>query len=292
MTAEMLIKLLLKGNNFKEVFIDISVWHDTYRSYAKLIHPDVCKLADAEKAYKQLEAYKNFADKGIVFKDDAGEARYFPDRIEFNGDIELLKLSLANYKTLITLKDDWSVKMRIFLPKCGEIKDNKLVFMLWEYGVPILALDIQPHDHVNWITNRMFAFVDWLCSVGYVHNGINPTSAIVLPEMHGLNICSFYHLKKIETKLDTVSGPYLSFYPANIFTKKLAEPSTDIALIKKTAIWLLGDKSGIGIKLKKTHNIEIINFLTRVDIDPCKAVDDHKELIKKLFERRFIVLTI
>ncbi len=290
MDSKILIQRILSSKSCVDLFPNLSNYSTDYREYVKVIHPDKCSDPEAPAAFDKLTQYKDFIENGIKFTDDAGDAKYYPDRIEFSGKEELLNLSLANYKTLISKKDDWSVKMRIYLPKSGEIKDGKLIFTLWEYGVPMHALGTLPHDHVNWITNRMFYFVDWLCSVGFSHNGINPKSFTVLPQNHGLVCISFYHLRPINSSISTISAEFQCFYPANVFKNKLSTPQTDIELVKKTAIWLLGDKSGVGIRLKKTHNKEVIDFLTRHDIDPYKAIDYHKELIKKLFPKQFVTL--
>ena len=49
-------------------------------------------------------------------------------------------------------------------------------------------------------------------------------------------------------------------YPDHVKIDKLAKADIDIELCKRTAIYLLGDKSGIGNILRKTHSIPFLDF--------------------------------
>ncbi len=81
-----------------------------------------------------------------------------------------------------------------------------------------------------------------------MHCGLNPESIFIVPETHGIQICSFYHLTKIGNRIGTISGKYSNWYPQDVFKTKIATPIIDLGCSMKIASYLLGDTSGIGIK--------------------------------------------
>ncbi|HSY75882.1 MAG TPA: hypothetical protein VK890_03430, partial [Bacteroidia bacterium] len=71
-----------------------------------------------------------------------------------------------------------------------------------------------------------------------------------------------------------------------------ATSAVDLEMVKRVAIYLLGDQSGLGVKLRKTHNADFINFLIKRDDDPYNTYKEYRELLKKNFESKFHVLNI
>ena len=115
----------------------------------------------------------------------------------------------------------------------------------------------------------------------------------IIPESHGLICGSFYHMTKIGEKLTDISAKYAHWYPSYILDKKTdargrkispkAQFNIDIELSKRTMIYLLGDKSGSGISLKKDYNTDFINFLISTNGNSYETYKTYIDLIHKLY---------
>ena len=140
---------------------------------------------------------------------------------------------------------------------------------------------------MNWILSRLLEIAAWFAQEGIVHGGINPKSVFLVPETHGIIISSFYHLKRIGQPLETISASYQNWYPATIFTKKVAETAIDLEGCKRTAAYLLGDTSGLGVKLKKTHLPAFVDFLLDRHTNAYDCYREYRALLKRYFEQRF-----
>ena len=127
---------------------------------------------------------------------------------------------------------------------------------------------------------------------GYVHCGINPESVFIVPETHGIIITSFYHLSLDDGRLRTISAKYQNWYPTEIFKEKRAKSIIDLELCKRTAAYLLGDKSGLGIKLKKTHNKDFINFLLNSHSNAFECYQAYRKMLKRNFEEKYHHLSL
>lgn len=142
---------------------------------------------------------------------------------------------------------------------------------------------------MNWIYSRILEFAGWINQTGYVHAGFTPDSIYTVPETHGIQVISFYHMTKIDDKLKTISGKYAPLYPASVFKNKNAYPGIDIDLAKKIAITLLGDKSGAGTRLRASHNSSLINYLQTLDSDPIESYYKYRKLLDANFKKEFVV---
>ena len=103
---------------------------------------------------------------------------------------------------------------------------------------------------------------------------------------------SFYHMTELNKRMTTASGKWLYMYPDHVKTDKIAKADIDIELCKRTAVWLLGDKSGIGTSLRKTHSLPFLDFISKRHTDPIEAFFDYREMLSKNFEKKFIPLNI
>ena len=99
-------------------------------------------------------------------------------------------------------------------------------------------------------------------------------------------------MTKLNSPLKTVSAQYKNFYPAQVFVNKKSESNIDVELSKRTAVLLLGDKSGSGVVLRKTHNNEIIDFLQKQCYEADKNYIEYRELLKKYFPTEFHKLNV
>lgn len=292
-TAVQLIDKLLKSKNYIEIFTNLTEWKHLYKEYIKLIHPDICKLAGVNDANHILNKYREEIEKGKKYTDDAGTVTYFTDKVVFVGDYELLETSFKNFNYLISLKDKGSLNFRKYLPKSALLNKDSLTFFLDKRAIPVCSLGILNQKHTNWIVSRMLELTAWFESIGYVHNGINPESIFVIPENHGIYCLSFYHMVKTNVKLKSVSAKFQHFYSPSIFINKKGITSSDIECSKRTGIYLLGDKSGSGVKLRKTHDLEMLNFLQKQQNVAYDCYKEYRELLSKKYNtKEFLPLEV
>lgn len=293
LSAEQVIDKILKSKSVIDCFYDVTDYKQVYKNYIRLIHPDICKLPGAADATERLNKFKEELETGKKHSDDAGTVSYGLKTVHIIGDAALIKKSLDNYNYLMSLKDDSSKHFQKYLPVSAKpISDNEIEFALEYRAVPLSSLGTQPQEHVNWILSRMLEFSCWINQVGYSHAGINPESIYVMPENHGMSCISFYHMGRLGTPLKTISAQYQNFYPPQVFKNKKYESNIDVDLCKRTALYLLGDKSGSGVVLRKTHNNEIIDFLQKQSYEPADNYKEYRELLKKHFETKFHVLNV
>ena len=181
----------------------------------------------------------------------------------FKGDPKLNAISLQNFNLLKGGTDDASRHFRRFLPEdIIRSPEGKLEIHFSERTIPLIDLGM-PQEHVNWILSRMLEWCAWLSQRGFIHGGINPESVCLVPETHGIILTTFYHLCPLNTRIRTISARYKNWYPSSLFHQKRAVSAIDLELCKRTAAYLLGDRSGLGIKLKKTHHPAFVNFLLK-----------------------------
>jgi serine/threonine protein kinase len=158
-------------------------------------------------------------------------------------------------------------------------------------AIPLGGLTL-PQEHVNWVLSRLLEYTAYLAQVDFVHCGLMPENVFIVPENHGIIIISFYHLTRIGSTVKTISAKYKDWYPPELLQTKLATSGVDLEMVKKIAIYLLGDQSGAGVKLRKTHNADFINFLIKRHDDPYNTYKEYRELLKNNFESKFHVLNI
>ncbi len=280
-TEELLIKIL-NATKPEDIFTK-ALYRKEYLQFQKLLHPDICQLLGAEDAAKKLNLFRTEMEGYSKIEEDAGVMQVVNDTtLAFRGDKALLMQSLENYKKLMSLTDEASLHFRKYLPASMELKDDVLYVKSTERMIPLTHLTL-PQEHVTWLTSRMFELAAWLHQSGYCHAGINPESICIVPETHGIVCTSFYHLKPLNNFLTTISGRHIEWYPDIVFKEKKAIPYIDISLVQRTALYVLGDKSGNGIKLKKDHNENLIDFLITPHYDTYRTFDTYRKLLKTLF---------
>lgn len=285
LTSEKLIADIQRANKLQDV-LDIKRLKEEFKQTMKLIHPDVCGHPDAHDAVAKLNELKHNFQYGKSYYDESGEFRTNGEFLIYTGKEELLKASLRKYKQLIALKDEASLHFKRYLPKSMKLEKGKLHVELHERAIPLSGKSL-PQHHTLWVLSRMLEFAGWLSQVGYVHAGINPESVFVVPETHGIVVTSFYHLALKNTKINTITAKYRNWYPPKVFKEKRALPVIDVELCKKTVINLLGDPSGSGIKLKKTHHKEFIDFVIAQHSEPFPAYQKYRKMLKRNFKPKF-----
>lgn len=276
------IRQILSAKTTQEVF-STEGYKKEYIALLKIIHPDICPLPEAQAAVQRLNEFKNEIEKSLQIEDDAGTLTFVDDfTILIKGEKSILQQSLNNYNVLMNRHDTASNHFKKYLPASMFFQNDDLVVRS-HVKIKSLHNKTLPSHHVTWITSRIFEFASWLHQIGYAHIGINPESVAVAPDTHGIVFISFYHLKPLNTSLKTLSGRYQSWYPPIVFNDKKAIPYIDLSLIQRTAIYLLGDTSGNGIKLKKTQNEALIDFLIQPHFESFETYDAFRQLLLKEF---------
>jgi len=294
-TTHETIEKILKSKSPIELFGSLQNWKDTYKEYLTQVHPDKCSLPLAKEAMVKLNNYKDDFEKGKKHKDDAGIITYKLNSLEIIGDEALLKKSLANFNILQLCRDPRFDFFKKYLPlNMRLLSDNELEINLADRSIPLSSLpNPLPAEHATWILNRMIEFSAGLNQIGYIHAGITPESVYIVPETHGIVIISFYHLTKINSRLKTISSKYANFYPQDILQHKTATTNIDTDLAKRNCIYMLGDKSGSGVKLRKDKNTapELLNFLQKSSLSTYNVGQEYLVLLKKLFvKKQFLIL--
>jgi serine/threonine protein kinase len=287
-----LIFFINRSSSYVDIFNDGKDWHQQYKDIIKKIHPDKCNLDGSKEAVSKLNKYKDELEKGKTYNDDVATITYKIDSIRIVGDLDSLKKTNNYLNKLLSYKDPMDKSFQRYIPYKSTIDDDSLYLYLKERCVPITSLGVLPQEHVNWILSRMLEYIAYLHLKGISHCGINPDSVYIDPINHGIYVISFYHSTELNGKMKTASGKYLHFYPEHVKTKKIATPDVDIELCKKTAIYLLGDKSGIGNSLRKTHSNNFLDFIIKPHYDGIECFKQYREMLDKNFNKKFIKLNI
>jgi len=294
MTDRELIDMLMKSTKPSDIFPDD--WKKLYHTYSKLIHPDYNSNSSAAEAMAKMNYYKDILENGLKYTDETGIFRVFEKKIVYEiTDVnrKLITKSVNNYNLLMTKHDKASESFHRYLPESMMLEKDKLTINLKDRSVPLTGQKL-PQYHVNWLFSRMFEFVLWLRQINYSHLGLNPTTVFVVPETHGIIVVSFYHMNILNKKAKTISAKYKMWYPTNLFSKKIATPDIDLELCKKIALYLLGDRSAAGTKLKtdKDVNQEVLNFLLTKHENDKNEYDKYRKILEKNFKKKFFSLNL
>lgn len=290
MATQELIDKINQASHLGEV-LELSNWKKQYGDIARLLHPDLCSLPGAADAFARLNALKEGWEKGYRFSDDAGAVRAQNQTVTFIGDPKLLMQSYRNYGYLKSLNHPAAKHFHRYLPESMTLDGEVLTLQLSHRAAPLVGLTL-PQSHANWILSRLLEFTAWLAQEGWTHCGINPETVFVVPETHGIILTSFYHLTPREGTVKTISAKYKHWYPNALFVDKKAEPMVDLELCKRTIATLLGDPSGIGVKLQKTNHSAFIDFLLTVHTDAFDCYDQYRKLLDKHFPKKFLPLNL
>lgn len=264
--------------------VDISNYKKQCNEIIMQIHPDICHESNSHDAFIKFESLKKLFDEGFIFTDDSGSVTIKENIVKFNGDKAIIAKSVLNYNKIYKLAND---NFKAYLPNSfvgDEINTGENFYSLKDV--------ILKEEHARWVLSRLLEFSAYLSQLGYVHVGLNIDSFLINPKTHGLKVISFYHMRPINSKLETVSAKYRIFYPDSVFTNKKAEEKIDTELSKRTVCYLLGDKSGMGVKLRKEISSPLMNFLLRTDSSSIDAYLSYRKLLKDNYENKFYNLEI
>lgn len=286
-----LIDKINKANKIEDV-LDLANFKTEFNTIVKQIHPDTCTDPGAVEATSKMNIWKNQYENGKPFTDDAGIFKTNGYWADFSSALPNLTASVDNYNMFQQLRSDADIHFKKYLPKeCRALADGTYRLFFEKRAIPLSGLQL-PQEHVNWVLNRLLEYIAYLSQSGFVHGGLNPESVFIVPENHGIQVVSFYHLARKDRRIHTVSGRYMNWYPAQILKTKTASPVTDLECAKRIAAYLLGDVSGNAVKFRKTHNEDFINFLLTRHDNAYQCLTQYQQLLRKNFKTRFHSLTI
>lgn len=261
-----------------------------YKIVLKSIHPDICKLDKANEATSNLNKLRDVFFNLYTLEDESGSFKTNELEIHyFENSDNLMSLNISNIKKVKKFEGDFFKK---YLPE-KIITNGKITKMFfYERAIQLNKIGVLEEKHVLWILSRILEYCSYLEKYGYVHLGLSLENIFIMPENHGIQITTFYYLKKYGEKIDSINGRYVSFYPESLFNEKIAYNKYDIILAKKIAISLLGDKSGIGNSLKNKINIKLFEFLKKKHEKVSLCYYELRELIKNNYKSEFHILNI
>lgn len=277
-----LIDKVLQASHYSEVFSRFQ-FKKQYLDYLKQLHPDICSHPQATEAVSKINFFKGQIDALSKLQDDAGTMSTISEyEIAWQGNLSLLKKSYENYQKLNSFHDKASLHFKKYLPQELFWQGDALHLRHTERLVPLSGLKLA-EKHTTWVCSRLLEFSAWLTQIGFCHAGLNLESVAIVPETHGIVVLSFYHLCPLSQKLSTISKKYRNWYPYTVFSDKKAAPEIDLSLSQRIGIYLLGDPSGNGVKLKKTHTPELIDFLLTQHYKPYETFDTYRKLLFQLY---------
>ena len=278
-----LINQILQASHHSDIFSRFK-FKKQYIDYLKQLHPDICSHPQATEAVSKINLFKKELEGLNELKDDSGALDVINEyemAWPWQANQALVNKSYENYQKLLRFNDKASIHFRQYLPQLFWQGDS-LRLKHPEPLVPLSGLRL-PEKHVTWVLSRLLEFSAWLNQIGFCHAGLSPESVAIVPKTHGIVILSFYHLCPLSEKLSTISKKYQNWYPHTVFSEKKAAPEIDLSLSQSIAIYLLGDPSGNGVKLKKTHKPELIDFLLQMHYKPYETFDAYRKLLLKLY---------
>ncbi len=283
------IRKILSSTSLQDVFSKGNIPYN-FRKTLGALHPDKCSLAQADEAFSKLLFLKSEYEKSISWEDDAGIYEVEQHSILLKGHEELLKQSYEHFLMLKGRRDTPSQSFMKYLPESMALTQHLKVD--FEKTTKPISKWVLPQHHVLWILSRILEVSAWFSQIGYAHCGLTPDAVFVVPKTHGIVIPSFYHLTRLDRPLKTISARYQHWYPKEIFKEKRARPNIDLEMCKRIACFLLGDPSGMGIRLRGEIHPALLEFLIQQHHDAFDCYDEYRKMLNNNFEVKFHPLEV
>lgn len=310
MTQEEAIHKIKLASKCEDLF-GASTLSKDYHALAFQVHPD--KLDSRDDIFKRLQKYyeeakfkveNNFWDKiwfpeKATLIDDAGAVYRRSQYLYYAGDESLLSVSIQNEILLIagTLFANYAIQ-KYLAPLnttevvCGTKLTPGIVSHLEKPSYRLSSEKLWsrfpnglPDIHTAWVVSRLLEFTMLIHHLGYAHLGLNPDNIYLVPETHGILVMQHYHMVPLDQKVQSISAKFKDWYPNSIFTTRLAKPNIDLSLVQRIALYLLGDKSGVGTKLKLNPNTKraYVDFMLSSHEDAKITYDAYRKLLVDCF---------
>lgn len=164
----------------------------------------------------------------------------------------------------------------------------------------ILLRDLLAHvggkldpKHVAWVVSSLLNLACYFEYAGITHNAIGLDTYYISPEHHsGALLGGWWYAARTGARMTALPARTTRLAPVDVVTKKIADHRTDLALIRATALELLGNPSWLD--LEKQVPKALSKWLRYASSG--SAVDDYRDWMRVLKEsfgpRRFTELKI
>lgn len=278
-----MIDQVLQATHFNALAEDTAL---TFREIMKTIHPDKCKHPRAQEATNRLLGMFRHFTSGTTFTDDSGKFLTNGHWVRYQDDQQVIAHAKRNQQEVMASA---TAHFKRYMPYDW---DSDCSFLLLQRAIPLVNLTL-PQDHVNWVLSRLLEFCMLLHRhTGRAHLGLTPAQVLLVPETHGIAVAGFYHAAELDGRVSTISAAYRHWYPNQLLADKIATENADLEMVKRIGAYLLGDRSGLGTSLRKTHHPEFVDFLLSSDDDSLACYEKYREMLDRNFTSQFIHLNI
>lgn len=293
MIAEELITKITNAKHYSEIFASIPNYKKDFKKYSSLIHPDKCTVAGAADAMAKLSDFVSRLESQ-KFQDESGPFTIKDNLVSFSEDsTDFPHKSILNKYFLqreIPRKFEKIYTERTI--QLGFDDDGKYFGIAPERMILLEGLELS-ELHVRWVFSRLLEFISPLIQGNVVHGGLTPTSVGILPESHGIQIISFYHCNSVFQPAKTVSGQYYHWYPPSMIKTKEIPADLDIQFARKIAFYLLGDQTGLGLRLKKEMpDSKFVSYLHNLNLKDSEIYLNYRKFLSANYKSEFIPLNL
>jgi len=262
--------------------------------------PVVIKTKDRE-----YTVGKRFAQGDLC---DLYESTYRAERVCFKiaqsaADNDLVENESRVLKKLSPAKQK-EEKFYRYLPRCldtfmfrgagsAETRRVNVLTMLDGYRSLAEVHSVYPNGldyrDVVWMLKRSLAGLGFIHSQGVVHGAIIPPHVMVHPTDHGAKIIDWSYAVEGDGHVKALSKPYRAFYAPEILKKQKATSATDVYMLFKCVVSLLGGDVETG-HMPETVPKPFLNFVSgcliaaqaRRPDDAWKLHEELDELLERL----------
>ena len=258
---------------------------EKYKQYVKLVHPDVCKLPNAQAAFEKLYKLYNSAldnlQKGTWEQNEvlwiAGSGIKYLNKKEFElgtryvtrneiiyifnpGKEKYMQRYLRSIDAFRYANKDIQRKHDRLTPKVSHSSADAIYLMKKATEYPMdsamaaYRYGFSGRD-ISWMISRMCNLVCYLHHVGLVHNGIKPENLFIDFENHSISLYGgFWYAVEEGCYMIGTSKDIYDLMPSNVKTSKLADIITDLESIKAIARKLIKDAKDVPKQIKDWAN--------------------------------------
>jgi serine/threonine protein kinase len=134
---------------------------------------------------------------------------------------------------------------------------------------------------VVWMFKRCLAGLGFVHRQGVVHGALIPPHILVHPVMHGAKLIDWCYAAERKERVKAMSIPFESFYAPEILNKETAHPATDIFMLAKCAMAVMGT-TDIPFQVRGFFESCTLPSITRRPNDAWKLHEEFDELLYKL----------
>ena len=267
----MIIQELLDPKmKYGDFFMEQDDLKNKYKEICKIVHPDICKDPDANKAFQKLQEFYNEAlaaagtgywesSKQVILHTKENHTLRIPylDKYEFelgtyyvcnkhiiyiienrfkkyvdNMKDSLKKITFEDKK----MSDYFSPRLPNMLPNYTTL-DNKYVVIIEkdsdEYPLRAVVknLTIEP-AHLAWMITRLLNLTMYFNHIGLAHNGLSLDSCFINLDTHAISIKTLWYAKPLNQKMIGAPQEIFVIMSPKAKSEKISDTITDIETIK------------------------------------------------------------